>query len=171
MTQNFFGKIDTVNASRDSEWIRAGRYLCYIRGFKGRMTRAGVQAAFLELTILAVLDDSAAASEPKGPHRVGDKTTVYYGLNKDAAWPALKAHIAAIMGCPADQVTSQVLSEASADDQPLAGMVIEVDGKIILTQKHEKPFNKLVVKRRLEKAEVEAMVPTAVIKSLGLELV
>lgn len=171
VNSNFFSKIDSVDAQRESEWLRAGRYIAYIKGLKARTTRAGAQATFLELIIVAVLDDSGAANEPKGAHRVGDKATQYYGLNKDAAWPALKAHVAAIMGCQPDKITSEVLAECCSEDQPLEGMVIEVDGQIIMTQKSNRPFNKVTIKRRLEKAEVEEIVAPAVIKSLGLELI
>lgn len=169
---NFFGKIETVNAQRDSEFLRAGRYLVAINKFIGKELRdGGGKAALFELTVLKVLDDTAAAQEPKGPHLPGDKTTWMFMLRYDAAWSALKGALAAILGVKPEAVTGKECNECAASDQPLAGMVLELDGKVIVTKGNQRPLNRVVVKRVVPPEEALQSVPAEMIKSWGVTLI
>lgn len=168
---DFFGKIETVDAQRDSEWLRAGRYLAYIRKFFARNLRdGGGKMAGFELVILKVVDPTNAAQDAGGPHHAGDRTTWGFMLRQDAAWPAMKTAIASIMGVKPEEVTSEVCLECARDDQPLAGLVVELEGKIIITKKNERPFNRITVKRVVPASEVLEAVEENSLKSFHIDV-
>lgn len=168
---DFWGKIENATGSRESTWLRAGRYILGIDKFEGKQTRKGVPAAFLEMTVLHVVDDTAAAMEQGGAHRIGDKVTWFFGLQHDGAWNSLKSALAKITGAAVEDITREVCQELSASDQPLRGMAIEADGRIIMTKEKKQPMNHVIVKRVVEKAEVEATVDPKLLKSLKVQLV
>ncbi len=166
--KEFWKKIETVQGQRDSTWMRAGRYVLYIDSFKGRDLRSGNKDGVFEMVVLEVLDDSAAASEPEGPHRPGDRVSWAFQFSQEAALASLKTALANITGCPTEEITMDVCAELAANDQPLHGIVIEVDGRIILTKKNQTRFNKALVKRVIAPAELDHLKP--LLASLKLTL-
>lgn len=168
---DFWGKIESATGKRETSWFRAGRYILAIDKFEGRETRKKTPAAFLEMTVLHVVDDAAAAMEKDGPHRVGDKVTWFFGLQHDGAWDSLKSALAKIAGVAIEDVTKDVCKELASSDQPLRGMAIETDGRVMTTKGKGLPINMITVKRVVEKAEVESMMDPMVLKSLKVTLV
>lgn len=169
MTSPFAG-ISAAKASRDSEYFRAGRYLTYIRGFKASQNRAKVPIVMFELTVVAVLDAAAASSEPKGAHRVGESTTWLMQLTKDATLPNLKAAIKAITGVPEEEVTETFCDQLASANQPLAGLFVEWDNRVITTKAKGQPFTQVKARRRWSAEEVTNGVPKEVLASLKIDV-
>jgi hypothetical protein len=167
MTSPFAG-ISAAKASRDSEYFRAGRYLTYIRSFITRANRSKVPVVIFELTVVAVLDPSAAANEPKGAHRVGESVSWLMQLPKDTTMPNLKAAIKAITGVPEEEVTESFCDALASANQPMAGFFVEWDNRVIKTKKGE-PFTQVKARRRWSADEVKQGVPETVLASLKLD--
>lgn len=163
-----FAGVGAAKAARDSEYFRAGRYLTYLKRFTTSQNRAKVTNVIFELVVVAVLDDQAAANEPKGAHRVGESVSWLMSTVKDPTWPNLKAALKAITGVPEDQITEEFCEKLASSTQPLAGFYVEWDNRVITT-KAGKPFTQVKARRAWSKAEVEGGVPAAILTSLGLD--
>lgn len=168
MTSPFAG-ISAAKASRNSEYFRAGRYLTYIRSFKATTNRARMPIVLFEMTIVSVLDATAAASEPKGAHNVGESVTWLMQLAKDATLPNLKAAIKAITGVPEEEVTEEFCDQLSSANQPMAGFFVEWDNRVITTKSKGTPFTQVKARRRWSAAEVNEGVPKAVLEALRID--
>lgn len=162
-----FAGINKIGAARDTEYFRAGRYLTYIRAFKEFKNRKGIEKAAFEMTIVAVLDASHAAKEPKGPHDVGHKVSWLYDPMRDAAGPDFKLAVMVITGVPEDQVTPEFCSQLASQANPLEGYFVEWENTVIQT-KAGNPFTVIKARRRWSKADVLAKIPKAVLDSLKI---
>lgn len=169
-----FKGIDGKQATRDSEYMRAGRYLAYINEFKTGENRNNVPNVRFATTILAVLDDTNAVKDPKGAHAVGHKASWVMSFAKDNTMPNLKAAVMAITGVPEEEVDQEFCDNLTSSEQPLQGMVVEFDNDIIkYTPKNgasDQPslFTQVKIRRRWSKAEVLEHVEEAVFERLGL---
>jgi hypothetical protein len=168
MTSPFAG-ISAAKASIGSEYMRAGRYLTYLKAFKTLKNRKNIPIVVFELVVVAVLDTTASASEPKGAHRVGDSISWLMQLPKDETMPNLKAALKAITGVPEDQITEAFCDSLAAANQPMSGFYVEWDNRVIKT-KAGNPFTQIKARRRWGAAEVTAGVPAAVLESLHLDV-
>lgn len=164
-----FAGITAAKASRDSEYLRAGRYLTYLRKFFVRANRGNVPCVIFELTIVSVLDPSAAAAEPKGPHRAGENVSWLMQLPKDTTMPNLKAAIKAITGVPEEMVTEDFCDQLAAASQPMAGYFVEWDNRVITTRGKGQPFTQVRARRRWSKAEVDAGVDKTLLDALKID--
>lgn len=165
---SMFKGIGDAKSSINSDYIRAGRYLTYVKAFKSHRNRAEQRQAFFELIVVAVLDDSQAAAEPDGPHRVGDNVTRMWTLNKDAALPDLKLTLKTITGMAEDQITEAVCEQLASAANPLEGLFVEWSGRVGKT-KQGHPFTYVDVKRRWSADEVEKAVDPALMASLKID--
>ena len=133
MSTNPFQKVAGAKGRVNSEYFRAGRYLFYIRKFSWMKSRKDENLVLFECLTVQVLDPSAAAADPKGPHRVGDNATWCINMKFDASPGALKAAMRDIFGVSEEDVTEELCLMAAGDTQPLAGLYVEFDNKIIKT--------------------------------------
>lgn len=163
-----FSRIGTIRASVNSSYYRAGRYLMHIDAFKVSDNRKGEGFVVFESTVVAVLSDVEAAKEPAGAHRVGEKVSWLMKFAADTTMPNLKAAILAITGVPEDQITEQFMLELAGNAQPLKGIFVEFENKVITT-KAGKPFTRVAARRKWSKADVEANVPAEVLTHLKLD--
>ncbi len=163
-----FAGISAAKASRDGEYIRAGRYLTYLRKFFTRANRGGIPTVIFELTVVSVLDPSAAVAEPKGPHRPGENVSWLMQLPKDTTMPNLKAAIKAITGVAEADVTEEFCDQLAAATQPMAGYFVEWDNRVITTRQG-KPFTQVKARRRWSKAEVDAGVDIKILEALKID--
>jgi hypothetical protein len=169
MGKSPFDKVDGATGSINSEYMRAGRYLVYIKRFISKKSRKDANLALFECIVVEVLDASAAAVEPKGPHIVGNNATFVIDLNKDAGPGALKSALRDILGIPEEDVTSEVCERCAGDSQPLAGLFVEFDNRVIKTKEKGLPFTLCRVRRNWKKIEVESKIPAERLQALGLD--
>lgn len=164
-----FSGIEKANASRNSEYLRAGRYLLYVKKFKGQVARSKANQAVLEFSVVSVLDSSAASAEPLGPHRVGDTVAWIMDLAKDASMPSLKAALAVMVGCPPEEITDETTEQLASAANPLEGLFVEFDNRIVPMVKKQGTFTKRTARRRWSKEEVDKTVPLELLKSLRID--
>lgn len=164
-----FSGLDKTNPSRDSDFIKPGRYIMRVLGYvHNKANRNGrVQSSF-SFQCVAVLDNAAGAAHPGGSHRVGDKATWMLMADKDASGPALVAAMMAVTGLPQTELDDAAYTQFGATAQPLAGIFVEVDARIIQKVKSEGLFTLVKVKRAISDDEVKSIVPAEVQKSLNL---
>lgn len=163
-----FKGIKDKKAPINSEYFRAGKYLTYINSFKQIKNRNEEDRIVFELTIVAVLDESAAAKEPQGPHTVGSKVGWISNPKKDAALPAVKAALMAITGVQEDSIDQAFCDGLSSEAQPLKGMYVEWSNQVIAT-KAGAPFTVVRAKRRWNAEEVKQAVPQNLLDSLKID--
>ena len=168
MSSPFKGISDTT-AARDSEYMRAGRYLCHLNCLKKGENRKSVPNIRFENTIVAVLDESKALSDPKGAHQPGHKASWVMSFAKDNTIPNLKAAIMACTGVPEEAVTEEFCEQLVSSDQPLAGMFVEYDNDLIKLQDGGL-FTAVKIRRRFTLAQVLEHVTEDQVKALGLTL-
>lgn len=162
-------KMTGTNPSRDSSFLRAGRYLVRLESLKFNTTRKGRQNAVLKMLIVAVLDPSAAATVPQGPHRIGDRADWMLMADNDMSAPNLKAALMAITEVPDTEITDEVLEQMAGPLQPLQGLFAEVDAALRIA-KSGNPFTLVSFKRRIRAAEVAKLAAPEVLKSLRIDL-
>jgi hypothetical protein len=162
----------SVDPSRDSEWLRAGRYLTKLVGFTFGKKRSGIDYALLRFQVLAILDDSEAHNPAcvGGPHRPGDLTSWMFHGDKDVAKPSLKAALMKITGLPAEAVDDAAVEQLASSSQPLAGLFVEVDGRMAVAQKTGMPYTLNKIKRVVDPQEVKDLVPATMLHSLGIDI-
>lgn len=168
MTSPFRG-ISDKSATRDSEYFRAGRYLAHVNAFKTGQNRNNVPNVAIETTIVAVLDATKAAVDPKGAHGVGDKASWVQSFSNDNTMPNLKAAVMAMTGVDEAAVTEEFCQQLTSSSQPLEGIFVVFDNEMIITKKGE-PFTVVKIRRRLSKAEVLEHVTEEQLEGLGLSL-
>jgi hypothetical protein len=165
-----FSGLDKTNPSRDTEFVKPGRYVMRVEGYTHNKTnRNGRISSFFTFLTVAVLDNSAGAAHPGGSHRVGDKATWMLMADVDASGPALVAAMLAVTGLPQTELDDAAYQAFGAAAQPLRGIFVEVDSKQITTKKGA-PFTLVKIKRAITDDEVKTLVPVEVQKSLKLEL-
>ncbi len=165
-----FKGLDNTNPSRNYEFIRAGRYLARVEEFRFGENRSKRGFARFLFQILSVLDPSAAATDPKGPHRVGEKVSWVLMADKDASAPNLKAALMAICECDAVEITDEASEQMASDAQPLKGIFVEIDGSLQKARSNGNLFTRITVKRRVRGSEVKSMTPASVLQSLKLDI-
>jgi hypothetical protein len=164
-----FKGLDTTKPSRDYEYLRAGNYLCRVDEFRFGTNRNKVGYARFGFTVVNVIDPTPAASDPKGPHRVGEKVSWVLMADNDASAPNLKAALMAIAECPAEEITDAASELMASDAQPLAGLFVMVEARLQKMVKKEGVFTRISIKRRVSGAEVKSLTPPEVLKSLKLD--
>lgn len=167
MPQGFKG-MGARQPQRDSEFMKSGRYVSRIDKFSFGKTRSNREFALFNLTILAVVDDTEAAKDPKGPHRVGDKASWMLMSDVDASAPALKAAIMTLTGeQDPEELDDDVFEKLASAANPLGGLFCEIDCRVITTKKGSL-FNLVKMKRTIEFEELKTIVPAETLKSMKI---
>lgn len=162
-----FKGIENEKAQRDSEYMRAGRYLACIRLFDTGVNRKKIANVRFETVIVAVLDAQAATAEPKGAHAIGHKATWMMSFGKDGTMPNLKKAIMNCTGVPEEEVTEAFCDQLRSAAQPLAGMFVEFDNRVVSLEDGGL-FTVVQLRRRWMKREILAVTTEAALKDLGL---
>lgn len=151
-----FKGINRVKPRVDANYIGPGKYLLRIDKVKVEQTRKREDFFAVEMTVLHVLDDL----EGQAAHRVGDGVTWLIknaGDSADYFLPEISAFVKAVVGedlaSMDDEEAESCVDQMVADDQPLAGMLIEVHARHVATQSGG-TFTKVAFKRAVPAAEV-----------------
>lgn len=164
-----FKSMSATSPSRDSSFIKPGRYLMRIEKFYFGKSRKNRDFAVLKMQVVAVLDPSAAAAVPEGPHRIGDKADWMLMADNDMSAPNLKAAFMTITEVPESEITDEAIDLFRSDAQPLRGIFVEVDS-VVRPNKAGNPFTLTTFKRRVRAKEVGTMASAAALQSLQIDL-
>lgn len=165
---SIFDGIDKANVQRDSEFIRPGRYFFRVDSIRSGTTRKGDQFVVFNFTCVHVVDDTAAADEPKGPHRVSDRISWMVMKSWDTFLSTIKSSVKALTGCTEEEVTVEAVNAIIGDQQPLAGMYCELDATTKITRNNGK-FTKVAIRRAVEPSELLTVVPPHVAQTFKLK--
>lgn len=150
-----FDGIEKATRQYDNNFLRAGRYVLRIERVSSGNSRKGDFWKF-EATVLAVLNDEAGQG-----HRAGEVVTRLRPQSQDGALPEFKSLICCVLECKDEEITAQDCYAVTDDNQPLAGMVIEVHARQVETKKStpERPavFTRVDYRRRVDLKELPAL--------------
>lgn len=160
----YFGGIEDVNASGNNVYVRPSRYLAEVSGVFMRQNRNDEDLFVIELIVKKILSEVTKTAEGHDtvPNAVGTKMShviKFVGAGADMALPNIKGFCnAAIDGFrEADGDTQRdAIKLATSEEQPLRGVVVEVDAAAILTKKAKKDFTQIRYERSLDEEEQRA---------------
>jgi hypothetical protein len=155
---SLFDGIKEAKASRGANYVRAGNYLVVINRVKLDVNRKKTAFVAIEMRNLVTLSESPDDK----PHRPGERMSHLLMSDKDSFLGNLKAFISNVMGSPEDEVTEADCEAVTGESQPLAGMIVELQNKVIET-KEKKPFTLVNYVRALEPDEVKSLIPQEVL--------
>ncbi len=150
-----FDGIEKTTRQYDNNFLRPGRYVLRIERVSSGNSRKGDFWKF-EATVLVVLNDEVGQG-----HRVGEVVTRLRPQSQDGALPEFKSLICCVFGCRDEEITAQDCYTTTSENQPLAGMVIEVHARQVETKKStpERPvfFTRVDYRRRVQLTELPAI--------------
>lgn len=155
MAGSVFSGMATAKPKGDYAYIGPGDYIVHINQFGTKKTRKGPEGIFFNVTIVAVLDTTAAAKANMQPHRPGEKATWMVTTASDTALPTMKRAIMNVTGVPEEMVDEQFCEALASAAQPLAGMYVLYQGNQITTKKGISITDRRFV-RRFSKSELMA---------------
>lgn len=165
---SIFDGVENAKVQRDSEFIRPGRYLCQVAAIKAGKTRKGIEFVAFNFSVLHVVDDTASADDPQGPHHPGDLISQLIMANWDSFLPTVKTSIKNLTQCNESEIDKEMMNSIVSDAQPLAGMFCEIDARLVPTKSGGK-FTRVSIKRPVDEKEILSMVPAEMQESLGLK--
>jgi hypothetical protein len=145
-----FDGIESAKMSMGGNYERAGHYLALIRRVKLDVSRKKVEFVAVEKVILQVI----AAEPGTEPHSVGDQVSHLMMSDKDSFLGNFKSMIANVLGANPAEITAEVAQTVvDEEQQPLAGLVVEMQNRTITTKKGD-PFTLVTYVRALDPDEV-----------------
>jgi len=146
-----FKGISNASASMEANYARPGHYLVMLLDAKQGETRKGESFVAIRKKCVAVL-----GGEGDNPHRVGEEFTDMLMAKQDTFLPNFKKFVMVATGEEdEDSITEEVAEEVTGDDQPLSGLIMEVENVERIGQKTGKPYTRKAYKRVLSREEIE----------------
>ena len=150
--KNPFAGMKDTKASRDANYVTPGHYVMRVDGVHLRENRSNQPIFIIEMTPLHVLSSETCLMN--NVNTVSNKAGVpcthlipLEGKGKDMALPNIKAFLlAAIEGSEDADIDEETVNDVVADNQPLAGLMLEVTARSIRT-KANTDFTKVVYRR------------------------
>jgi hypothetical protein len=131
-----------IKASRDSNYLRRGHYLVRIDRVKSDKTRPPKNRPFvaIETTVVHTFADGDGR-DLQGQmdqldqqwHKPGDTPSQLLMADMDTFLPNIKSFVSNVMAVPESQVTVEACNEMCSEENPLGGMVVEVNNRMIKT--------------------------------------
>lgn len=146
-----FDGIEGAKASFDAKYQGPGHYLNRIDRVKADKTRAGDEFMAVEMTVMHTFMDGLGA--PEKWHKAGEATSHLMMKKHDSFLGNVKAMVANLLGVHESEVTKADCERISSAEQPMAGMVIELSARDILTKKNQ-PFTKVSYTREVPAVEL-----------------
>lgn len=136
-----FTGIERAKARVDANYIGVGRYWLKLNNCKAEMTQRSGGAFINEFTVVKVLDAHG------GPgHRLLESVThMIMAKQIDTFLPNVKAFLACAMSIDQSLIEQQHAQMVVQANQPLAGMVFDVEGRLVTTKKGH-PFTAISYK-------------------------
>ena len=139
--QNPFATIGGVDASRDSNYVNPGHYIMRIDAVKMKENRKGDDIFIVEQTPLHVLaaEECMMNKAPTRSNKPGitcSHLIPFAGPGKDMALPNVKAFAETVVEGFAENPDKQaaLMLVITGDKQPLAGLMVEVVARSIVTR-------------------------------------
>ncbi len=157
----YFGDIGNVNASGNNTYVRPGRYLAEILAVEMKQNRSEEDIFVIEMLVRKVLAtvDKTAEGKPNVSNSVGTKMSQvikFVGAGADMALPNIKgfceAAIEGFAGASADEQRAAI-GFTTGPEEPLKGVVVEVDAAAILTRGNKRDFTQIRYERSLDEAQ------------------
>lgn len=155
MAGSVFSGMGTTKPKGDFAYIGPGDYIVHINRFGTKQTRKGPTGIFFNVTIVAILDTTAAVKANMQPHRVGEKVSWMVTTASDTALPTMKRAIMNVTGVHEDKVDEEFCESLASAAQPLSGMFVLYQGNQITTKKGISITDRRFA-RRYSKAEIMA---------------
>jgi hypothetical protein len=172
-----FDGIDSARTSQDSNYIRPGHYLMRIDRIKADTNQKGQPFLATELTVLHVFSSAEADKVGESAHTPGESVTDMKMKHHQSFLGNVRAMLAGIEGMAVEELQRQLAQSGDTvasyavklcgQDQPYAGMLVEVYAKQIMTRpKHNAPngtpFTKVTYRREVRASELASiMAPEA----------
>ncbi len=151
MTGIFEG-MDGAASSRDSNYVIPSHTLMRINKVKSGITRR--EEGFFAVEFTVVHDCSPEKYErSKYGHLVGEDVTWMAMAKHDSFLGNVKQFVSSTLGMEDDAIGKDEVNTICGDEQPLAGMVVEIVARNIITRAN-KDFTKVSFKGEVEQAEV-----------------
>lgn len=164
MSKSIFSGIRKASASLDSNYEKPGHYLELITGCKTGETREGKDFAVVEKIVVHVIDNNDGLG-----HRVGESIS-HMMTQGDSFLGNIKAFIVNVLEVDDEEIDEETLDTIFGDvkdhdhGQPLAGTVVEVSSRNILTKVKKKDFTKVTYKRPVPASELLEILDAKVIE-------
>lgn len=156
--EKYFGDIGNVSASGNNTYVRPGRYLGEVIAVEMKQNRNEEDIFVVEMLVRKVLATVAETAEgkPNSSNSVGTKMSQvikFVGAGADMALPNIKGFCEAAIdgfagGSPDEQKAA--IAYATGTEQPLKGVVVEVDAAAILTKAAKRDFTQIRYERSLD---------------------
>lgn len=151
-----FDKVAETKASVGGNYIQAGRYIVRIERLKkDKRTTDGVEYVAIEQAILQTLADGRPDLEgkPVKANQPGDTPTHLLTADKLSFLGNFKAFL--MRACEVEEaaITKADCEQAVGPENPLGGVIMEVDANVIRTRKGT-PFTRVQYVRRLPLSQV-----------------
>lgn len=175
-----FGGIDSARTSFDSNYMRAGHYLCRIDRIKASTNQGGEPFLATEMTILHCFSDHEAVQVGVLAHAAGEQVTDMKMKKHQSFLGNVRAMIAGLEGMTVEELQQQLgregknvemyMIEVCGAQQPYAGTFVEVYARQIMTRPkpgvpNGTPFTKITYKREVRPSELPGFMPPELLQS------
>lgn len=157
-----FSGIKDARANFGSNYVKQGHYVAFVRRVKLAQNRRDEWFVAMEMIIMSCMD---AMGEPT-PHVPGETCSrlfCNYGKGKDYFLPNIKAMVSTLMDVPVEEVEEEACDLICSEDQPMAGMFVEMQNRGTVTQDGG-PFTLVKFTKTLTPSEVLGKVNSDVIE-------
>lgn len=155
--QQMLADPNSLRGGFNSQYIRAGNYLCRIDKCKFGQKRSGVQFWVAEMTVVKVINDNGGQGHKQGEAVTWyiDRTSLYVGRD-------LRFFAANIMGVAPEMITDENLDMIFNENpqlyggrvQPFLGLTAEVNAVLIPKKNGDGVFTKVSFKREVPATEL-----------------
>jgi hypothetical protein len=171
---SLFDGIENAEIQKRREYVKPGRYVMRIDGLKTGMTRKKLSFFVANMTVVHVVDITAAANDNRGPHRVGDSPSWMTMATWDTFLSTVKGLIyvlaqSAGLAQSESEVDKASIEMAVGDTQPFAGMFLEIDAVNVPKRESADVFTQVRPVRVWTTDEVLGKIPPAVAASLRIQ--
>jgi hypothetical protein len=155
---SMFSGISNARASIDSNYLRSGTYWMRCDRCKVDRNRKGIVFCAVEMTTVRVIDNAQGLG-----HSLGEQVSWYIDMNSDYFLSEVRTFVANIAGADVSQVTEAESQHVFGDQQPFAGLCIEVSARQVNTKRNT-TFTKVSFRRSVPPVEVVASLPPDIVQ-------
>ncbi len=151
-----FDGMGEATSSRDSNYFIPSHFLGRINRVKSGTTRKEEGFFAVEVT---VVHDCAPEKYERGKfgHQVGEEVTWMAMAKHDSFLPNVKQFVSSTLGMDDDKIGKDEVNSICGEDQPLAGLVVEIACRNIVT-KAGNDFTKVSFKGEVVPEEVAKLI-------------
>jgi len=146
-----FKGIGQTKMSMQSNYAKPGRYVVFIQSIKVGTSRKGEDFVAVQKKCLEVI-----ASEGDQGHYPGEEFADLQMARHDSFLPNFKSMVYTLSGADSqDEIDEEACDYVTSDDQPFAGLIVEVDNITRVGKDSGKEYTRKSYKRVLTEEEIE----------------